>query len=253
MMCIRSSPRWYWCKSPRADCTQSNACLPPSGRAPGPFGRISPGCPGAFGSTCQCRTHPLDLNTVVGEPFTGPPLHFKPHSRLTPVCFSRPHYESAYAADILCTGLEWHETNLTCVVCCANVVTTGRSASPLRVLQAPYLVIHRCGFLWAQKSVFTATASFFLSVLLNHIRSHVAIQYQTAQGAQSVLLRTLLSFYRIGRVENPDERSKLVCNASGKRINTARKIGTKPLNYVFVHDVYVAFILCFYFQCYPAT
>lgn len=66
--------------SPRADCTQSNACSPPSGRALGPFGRIPPGCPGAFGSTCQCPSvaHTPGTKDVVGEPLTGPPLHLSP-------------------------------------------------------------------------------------------------------------------------------------------------------------------------------
>ena len=38
--------------SPRAGCTRSSVCLLRTGPARGPCGRISPGCPGAFGSTC---------------------------------------------------------------------------------------------------------------------------------------------------------------------------------------------------------
>lgn len=94
-MCRRSCPPWCRCKSPRAGCTRSSVCLLQTGPAPGPCGRRSPGCPGAFGSTFY--RHPPPPTRCLADRLGVKPVTLL----LNPLLFttwsaSRPHYGSAF-------------------------------------------------------------------------------------------------------------------------------------------------------------
>ena len=120
--CTRSSPRWCWCKSPRAGCTRSSVCLLPTARAPVPCERISPGCPGVCGLTWWFPwIRPAASVSVFRRPgrrhdrvaLPSPFARCRDRSqhlgclpiasRVAPFYYrgaSRPHYETDYAACI---------------------------------------------------------------------------------------------------------------------------------------------------------